>query len=277
MFNWIRQSSALKKSSVLMVLGLCSFSLVAGAAGAVPQKIWSGKSAGYQIEWNAAAIQFSKPGSKFQLQPLKPEAPDPEMPCEYERSLKLLSIVGPIVSYQQGDSWTCVGAAHPGAYIAFQTLDLRQPQKKLLLTDVFAAKDILAALLKEPVIKQTLTRVRPPKPIQTLAQLSEHLQANTHECEYAFESDWLERFAFDHLKGDQVAVRLGLSHGCEAARGRLTQLGIYLPLPAAWKGPFKQASARQAGFLMQHAPDNMAAAKQTNPGYEAAWKKLMEN
>ena len=79
------------------------------------------------------------------------------------------------------------------------------------------------------------------------------------ECAYGFSEDMLSRYAFHHVSGNRVAVRIGLSHGCEANRGGLTQLGVYLPIPAALSAPLTAAAAGKQGFLMARAPNQMTA------------------
>jgi len=55
-------------------------------------------------------------------------------------------------------------------------------------------------------------------------------------------------FAFHHLQGNQVAVRVGLTHGCEAARGNLTQLGLLLKPKTEFLAELR--AAEKAGTLM---------------------------
>lgn len=50
-----------------------------------------------------------------------------------------------------------------------------------------------------------------------------------------------ESFAFHHTKGGNVAVRIGLPHGCEVMRGNYTELGIYLPIPSTFVEYIKRA------------------------------------
>jgi hypothetical protein len=71
---------------------------------------------------------------------------------------------------------------------------------------------------------------------------------------YYLDADMLQNFAFHHVKGDQVAVRIGLSHGCEVARGALTQIGLYLPIPKALAEPLAAAANGRRGYLMGRAP-----------------------
>jgi len=58
----------------------------------------------------------------------------------------------------------------------------------------------------------------------------------------------LTSFAFHHIKGDQVAVRVGLSHSYEVCRGTFAQVGLYLTPQAELMKQLKAAQA--AGLLM---------------------------
>jgi len=64
----------------------------------------------------------------------------------------------------------------------------------------------------------------------------------------------LRSFAFHHVKGNDVAVRIGLSHGCEVMRGNFTQLGVYLPMPKKMRSALERAASRKEDFLMKGAP-----------------------
>lgn len=49
--------------------------------------------------------------------------------------------------------------------------------------------------------------------------------------------------------GEKAAIRIGLSHGCEAARGNLTQLGIVLNIPVKLKALLQEANTEKNGFF----------------------------
>ena len=83
-------------------------------------------------------------------------------------------------------------------------------------------------------------------PLYHLSQIEDLQDTN---CVMNFSPEMWTTFAFHHLKGDSVAVRIGLSHGCEVARGSFTQLGIMLPVPQAWKDAFRKADTE--GQLMK--------------------------
>ncbi|MEZ0375265.1 MAG: hypothetical protein ACAI44_39625 [Candidatus Sericytochromatia bacterium] len=253
------------KSFAFIWLTLCGLGLLmcfsAAAAG-----VWQTVSGGFRLEWSDAELRYlpvsgGKPVSLFE-----PFSSESDMKCTQERSLKPLSLAGPYLSLLQEEYWNCEGTAHPGAYSSFRTLDLRSG-KPLQLTQLFAEAAVLKALLAEPVIARTLKAAGRSKPASARALVEELLKLNDR-CEYAFDAEMLSHFAFHHLQGKQVAVRIGLSHGCEVARGNLTQLGFYLPIPAALEHALVQAGKGQ-GLLMIRGPARESASRShTDPGYQ---------
>ena len=217
-----------------------------GAAKArpLPSSIWAGESGGVRIEWTTQTIAVRPAGGKtvdlF-------ERPKSEPGCEGEQTYRLLSVVGSIVSYEEFEGATCEGAAHPSSFTRYVAVDAAHPTRRPRLTDLFADADVLRALMADAVVK----RHAPKTPPKTTDALVKALESSNTECEYSFDPDLLNRFAFHHVEGRQVAVRIGLSHGCEVARGKLTQLGILLPIPPALQGALDRASTRAEGFLMR--------------------------
>jgi hypothetical protein len=172
--------------------------------------------------------------------------------CEYSRDIKLLSVVGPIISYRTGTYINCYGTAHPSSYTDFMAFDARKSSESHTpsLTDYFPKDAILKALLGDKVVKEALSEMEAGTP-GTLDELVSKLSTWMSKCEYSFPEDFLTRFAFWEVKGDKVAVRIGLPHGCEAARGNLTQLGIWLPIPKDLSEAFANAADKEAGILMK--------------------------
>lgn len=235
--------------------------------GALPEKeIWSGKSDGFTIHWtpkDIRAIRLYGPGQV--VYSLRGETRrtheswsrewDEPGACTLSKSAKVLSVVGPYLSMRHDTYSYCKGAAHPALLAEFKAMDLRQPEKEITLTDIFPDDEVLKALLNDPIVKRTLgedsTEAQPKTTAQLLQMLSDK-SLEHRKCEYAFDNGLLKRFAFHHVSGNRVAVRLSLSHGYEVCRGMLTELGIYLPVPQALKPHVEAARQRQAGFLMDH-------------------------
>ena len=116
----------------------------------------------------------------------------------------------------------------------------------------FSEADLYSALLRRRrgQKRKSLAAAGKPAP-KTSAELLALLADNSNECDYRFEGATLTHFAFHHLEKGKVAVRVGLPYGCEAARGKLTQLGFLLPIPAKLQEALTAAAAQKSGFLMK--------------------------
>ena len=154
-------------------------------------------------------------------------------------SNEMLSVVGPYVSYQRDYYYD--GGAHPSYGSGFVAYNLKT-DTSVRLQDIFDEKDVLNALQKDEFIQSNLTEERY---FSSLQSLFEHLDG---ECNHYFSMENLEHFAFHHIKGNEVAVRIGISYGCEVMRGNFSQIEIYLPIPASLKKIFNQA--KEKGTLM---------------------------
>lgn len=183
-----------------------------------------------------------------------------EGPEEHEASWSLLSVVGPLVSVERHASGYVQGAAHPYAYAAIDAYDMKRGGKPANLLDYFAPADVHRALLGDKLVQTALAGRKPADLRALIAAIAGY---QSEDCTWGFGSDLMSRFAFHHVRGDQVAVRFGLSHGCEVARGGLTILAVYLPVPAALKADLAAAAAGRQGFLVPRAPRTTAHAERS--------------
>ncbi len=143
---------------------------------------------------------------------------------------EIASLVGPFLSVAESLYWE--GGAHPGHLARLVTVNLDTGKSPVLLTDIFPEKDIVRALLKDRFMRKHATG-RLPGTLDDIRNLD-------GGCEVGF--DLInESFVFHHVRGDEVAVRIGLPHGCEAMRGTYTELGVYLPIPPPLAGSFGRA------------------------------------
>jgi hypothetical protein len=249
-----------------------------------PEKtIWTGESGGMVILWttrNLSARARGNAGSgSFSVRPIverewreivqerskRIREGETVVDFQYERSIEVLSVVGPIISISDNSGCDC-GGAHPSAAIVYRALDLSRPGavdldyegykkhgKMAQLSDYFPAADILRALLADTLIQKALKSSGKRRPT-TLAALMKAIYLQpvpVGECAYELSDDLLTRFAFHHLENGQVAVRLGLTHAYETCRGRSTEIGILLPVPDALRQQLAQAQSGTAGFLMK--------------------------
>jgi hypothetical protein len=192
--------------------------------------------------------------------------------CDYQRDFEVLSIVGALVSFQD-DEYSDCGGAHPTTERRFTMVDLtspgqvfyghgenamdadfKKPGKVVKLTDYFTESDILNALLADHVIKQALADAGVSSPPRTLAGLSEVFSRNDYilsGTELVIRPDFLTRFAFHHIEGDMLAVRLNLPSIAFAYRSQ--QIGLLLPIPQSLQQSLALAAAGREGFLMREA------------------------
>jgi hypothetical protein len=169
--------------------------------------------------------------------------------CGLDVSWQVMSSVGPWVTVREDRSEFCMPAAHPWGGASFATLDARHPERLANLLELFPDKAVLEALLADRLVQRAQHDVGGPRPRSTRALLAQ-LKEWGEECAYRFDDTLLTRFAFHHLEGKRVAVRIGLPYGCEAARGVLTEIGILLPVPTALRPWLEAAAHRRGGFLM---------------------------
>ena len=262
---------------------------VANAAESSPEAkdIWRGQSGGVKIWWTTVDLYARHSGATERLWErlakkgyddfvirLREDTSPRAVNCQYERDFQLLSVVGHLISYADYQADFC-GGAHPGADTRFTTIDLTKPGPLLYtqdkemspmdvnlsesgriikLTDYFSQEDIFTSMLADPVIKKALATIDShPDRLLEMPKLFARNDYELGESGYELRPDFLTRFAFHHLEGDKVAVRLGLPPHYGANRTQHMQLGLLLPIPEALKKPLALAASHQEGFLMNDA------------------------
>ena len=165
---------------------------------------------------------------------------DEEEICSETSSAEPRSLAGTVATWFSRTSSYCSNIAHPSSSSRFATRDLVTGDEADLRR-IFPPAALLAALSRDKVVLKAVGKV---------PQSLEQIEKGDGGCEIGFSPSMWRSFAFHHLQGDSVAVRIGLTHGCEAARGNFTQLGVLLPIPEAWKQPLLDAASR--GLLMKN-------------------------
>ena len=197
------------------------------------------------------------------------EPPLEANPCTVEREITLLSVVGSILTFRDHFYEGCEREAHPAGNIRYTAIDLAKPGRTLYpidyfvdttkpskvvqLTDLFADREILRALTADVLITKALNGRGdyPPRKLSALLPpILEPIVGGTDRGCYEISGDLLTRFAFHHVEGKSVAVRLGLS-GCGVCRECLTEIGILLPIPDSLSEPLALAEAGKEGFLLK--------------------------
>jgi len=204
--------------------------------------IWAGKSGGFAIRWTTADIQarplnqsdrlvfsaarLSHRGFQTFISPANLDGSEKHI--TYERKFTLLSVIGSIICLKDELYYNIQPSAHPGLETRFTAIDLARsgeviyvspPEADLFeldlaklgkvakLTDYFPEEEVLKALLNNAIIQEELGGESPQSQAELLTLLK-GLRIN--EIPYLFPRDFLTRFAFHHLEGENVAVRLGL-------------------------------------------------------------------
>lgn len=216
-------------------------------ADAGPAAIWSGLVHGRAMRWTKDDIRVGAGGLEGPFswtealgkRAVVREELDPGITVSLTARPK--SAVGQLVSVQATDSYMTPGAAHPGGETGFRTVDLEHPDRPARLDAYFPPDAIRQALLADPLVKKALAQNDVKTPAPTLEGLVKQLsgaygKSGSHD--YCFPADLMEQFAFHHVDGNQVAVRLALPAGSDADRDAVTQLGIMLPIPAAMAQDF---------------------------------------
>lgn len=153
-----------------------------------------------------------------------------------QESYDVISVVGPWISVEY--SWYAEGGAHPSYGTVWRVHDMTRAGQRVKLTDLWDDEVLLKALLADSVIARSRRGDGTPKTVDDL------VASLDGGCEMDLSARMLESWAIHSVKGDKVAVRIGLTHGCEVNRGAFTQLGVWLPIPTGMKAAVAQADAR---------------------------------
>ncbi len=187
-----------------------------------------------------------------------PEKPNLDFPppfIHYDRSFKALSLVGPFLSLHDVER-----IHNPRAYVVetIKVIDLRAPSRTVRLTDFFAEKDILAAFLRDPVVKSQLaaTPSRGAAPPRTLHALIERLYptgAPGSGPGFRFQHGLIKSWAFHSVQGDQAVVRVAIKYQDSARAEHYRTIALTLPAPPALRTALARAQPRNGGLLMSAA------------------------
>ncbi len=156
---------------------------------------------------------------------------------------EIVSFVGPLVTVVT--EYYYEGGAHPSYGRYFQVFNA-ETGNQIRLTEIFPPAQLLVALKSDGVIRRAISTAKDPQSIREL------IDAADGGCEMYIGDNLTQSFAFHHLKGNQVAVRIGLTHGCEAMRGKFTQLGLYLDVPKPWMALFRHAASQKSFMQTVH-------------------------
>ena len=205
----------------------------------------------WEVSWNdtGATVRHWPTGNSVPLyENVEPTVAEGEEGYSTETH-RMLSVVGPIVSYSA--SWYAEGGAHPSYGQTVVTADLSKldPAKfggadfgfpSANLIDLFDDGAVFRQLLAHPTVRQAVTAAIGTEPVGNIGELIEVADGG---CEMAMNGHLLSDFHVAwRLGGKYAAVVIGLSHGCELARGAFTELApIFLPIPKSLSAGFDHA------------------------------------
>lgn len=253
----------------LAPLALAAAFVVLDATSAAAQRIWSGRSGGFEIAWTRdditarrlrdGALVFS--AKRIVEHPWGEDgAETDEGPIEGEHRYRLLSVVGSVISLEEYSYCDCNGA-HPVSSRGFAAYDLAEstlddPAAARIL-DVVPEAALMEALLADRVIRRGLDEAGGEAP-RTLPELvhrlnREDIEVGDDGCTYGVTDAFPGAFALHHAEGGRVAVRFGLGHWVELCRGKMVQVGVLVPVRPRFQEAVQAADARRAGFLMKDA------------------------
>lgn len=256
------RSAALFAIWALLFLG---YALPGLSAPPTDRPIWTGTSGEFRIAWTASDLRVSRRDNpsetRFSLRSLakaawkKMAAETAGQRLERQITYRLLSAVGPYLSYEEADYCDC-GGAHPSAAKRFRAIDLEKTRADnpapVSLTDLFSDGDVFAALVSDSLVRSALRDAEMPQP-NSLAELLDALDyraVSVGDCGYLFSKELLQNFAFYDLRDGKVAVRISLSHEAEVCRGQMVQLGILLPIPEKLAGSLQAAQRKTGGIFV---------------------------
>jgi hypothetical protein len=255
----------------------------ANSPGLAAGAFWQGRSAGFDVEWTSEDLVARDPArgeaifsarSEAKTQASTAGASEKTAPCHFERQIRLLSLAGPYLSFEQRDYSSCEGWAHPAEETRFRSIDLRrlsdarqqsEAAADLSLTDFFAADEISRALRANTVIRRSLAGPLPHELPDLLTLLSATGSPPEGMC-FSIPANLLQRFAFHDLRDRRAAIRLGLP-GSGPCRAKLTELDLFLTPRPRDKALLAAAKKRQYGILMVDA-DRLLGRNRTTIAFD---------
>lgn len=193
--------------------------------------------------------------SGYAYDPEKPNLDFPPPFVHYDRSFKALSLVGPFLSLHDVEK-----IHNPRVYVVetIKVIDLRAPSRTVRLTDFFAEKDILAAFLRDPIVKSQLAAspsrgAAPPRTLHALIERLYPTGAPGSGPGFRFQHGLMKSWAFHSVQGDQAVVRVAVKYQDSARAEHYRTIALTLPAPPALRTALARAQPRNGGLLMSAA------------------------
>lgn len=260
-----------RPATVLRALALAAALLPAVRPSAAAQVIWQGRSGGFDVTWSTDDVSARRVGDGRLVLSLKrrfekewggPRDPEENEVREVAESVRVLSVVGSVLSVEE--AWYCdCGGAHPISHTRFVAYDLARSRPDSLhevaVTELVPEAPLLRALTSDRVIRAAMDSAGVGQ-VRSLAALLDTAQwqgvyvempGDENDCTYNMSDGFPRHFAFHHVENGQLAIRFSLSHDVELCRGSMVQVGVTVPVPPRLQSALTAADQRTAGFLMK--------------------------
>lgn len=244
------------KYKITISLGICALLAILQAPVNAADKVFlQTNSNGFKVNWSEKDLSATAGGVEiFSAKKIAfAERPKKSSKTTVDRSIRLLSLVGPVLSYQDEQTLDWPGMAHPGVgdVRLYHAVDLRHPGRKASLKDYFAPEEILLALKNNPLLKPACKAAQNTNLDALVRRLSDtDVMVKNDEGEQVklmVNQDLLSQFAFDKVNGNTVSVSLSLY---SQADNEIKSLNLNLPVKnadlALW---LKAAESAKAGIL----------------------------
>ncbi len=178
------------------------------------------------------------------------DGPDvPDGVCRQDSGVKLLSLVGPFLSYREDWSLSCPFMAHAFEQVFVRTYDLGA-KRFSSLDELFPERELFAALSSDQLVRGTLrtSHGQPSTLRELLAHVAHLASVPTDPLCFEYPPDLLGRFAFHHVMEDRVTVRIGLPGG-GFCRTNLTFVNLALRTPPRLRDALQAAARAEGGTL----------------------------
>ena len=166
------------------------------------------------------------------------------------------AVVGDLVSYEFESGFFCDTASGEWRYA---TLDVARPKAFLDLRDFFDDDQILRAFLTDPQLASDIQKSIAEKKLDAVPTTLESLSSFLTKFDYQiydgnsfFEADYLTRFAFHHLEGEAICIRVSATSTSTAGRANHQYAEIFLPVPNKLRDVLQKADTGSEGFLMKN-------------------------
>jgi len=180
--------------------------------------------------------------------------------CVLDSFFTPVAVAENILSYEHESGYGGPGCGVSDGEWRYATVDVFDSTSFLDLRSFFSEDEILHAFLANSQISSYIQKSIGNKKLTAVPASLKELSAYLTRFDYEifngysyFEGDYLERFAFHHIEGDMISIRISATSTSTAGRAIHEYVEILLPIPERLREALEKADASDAGFLMKDA------------------------